>query len=67
MNAMTEPNVPGEPDEDGNPTCPFCGSSDVELESAFGSEISKSQFHCNDCLTVFERLKWDGKRPDTGR
>ncbi len=49
------------------PTCPFCGSQDVEQESAFGSEISKSQYYCNGCHTMFERLKYDGERPDTGR
>ena len=48
-------------------TCPFCGSTDVELESAFGSEISKSQYYCNGCSTMFERIKFDGKRPNTGR
>lgn len=52
---------------DAKPTCPFCGSADVELESAFGSEISKSQYYCNKCSTVFERIKFDGKRPNTGR
>jgi transposase-like protein len=49
------------------PTCPFCESTDVTRESAFGSEISKSQYYCHGCATVFERLKYDGKRPDTGR
>jgi transposase-like protein len=49
------------------PTCPFCGSTDVELESAFGSEISKSQYYCNGCSTMFERLKFDGKHPNSGR
>lgn len=52
---------------DGEPTCPFCGSTAVALESAFGSEISKSQYYCNDCSSVFERIKFDGKRPNTGR
>jgi hypothetical protein len=45
--------------------CPFCESTDVEQESQFGSEISKSQYYCNGCHTVFERIKYDGKRPDT--
>lgn len=44
--------------------CPHCGSSDVEQESAFGSEVSKSQYYCRDCRTVFERIKYDGKLPD---
>jgi hypothetical protein len=49
------------------PTCPYCESTDVTLESAFGSEISKRQYYCHGCRTVFERLKYDGERPDTGR
>lgn len=47
--------------------CPFCDSADVEPESAFGSEISQTQFYCHGCNTVFERIKYDGERPDTGR
>ncbi|MGQ4555370.1 PaaD-like zinc ribbon domain-containing protein [Halobellus sp. GM3] len=47
--------------------CPFCGSTDTELESTFGTEISKSQYYCNGCQTVFERIKYDGAMPDTGR
>jgi transposase-like protein len=56
-----------EKDENVEPTCPFCGSTNVERESAFGSEISKSQYYCNGCSTMFERIKFDGKRPNTGR
>ncbi|MDG5817646.1 hypothetical protein [Natronococcus sp. A-GB7] len=48
-------------------SCPFCESTDTERESAFGSEISKTQYYCNDCNTVFERIKYDGENPDTGR
>lgn len=47
--------------------CPFCDSEDTEQESAFGSEISKTQYYCNGCNTVFERIKYDGANPDTGR
>jgi hypothetical protein len=47
--------------------CPFCGSSDSELESTFGSEVSKSQYYCNNCHTIFERIKFDGAMPPTGR
>ncbi|MFB6173675.1 MAG: hypothetical protein ABEI39_03455 [Halobacteriales archaeon] len=50
-----------------SPECPFCGSTDTELESAWGSEVSKSQYYCNGCHTVFERIKFDGELPDTGR
>ncbi|GGJ00437.1 hypothetical protein GCM10008995_07830 [Halobellus salinus] len=47
--------------------CPFCGSEDSDLESTFGSEVSKSQYYCNNCHTVFERIKYDGAMPSTGR
>jgi hypothetical protein len=60
----------GVDDPDDEPTravCPFCGSDDSELESTFGSEVSKSQYYCNNCHTVFERIKYDGAMPDTGR
>ncbi len=52
--------------DSGEPTveCPHCGSQDTEQESAFGSEVSKSQYYCNGCHTVFERIKWEGKQPD---
>lgn len=56
-----------EDDEEVRAECPFCGSTDTELESAFGSEVSKSQYWCRNCRTVFERLKYDGRSPDTGR
>lgn len=52
---------------DAEAVCPFCGSGDTELESAFGSEVSKTQHYCNGCNTVFERIRFDGKNPDTGR
>ncbi|MBV0925967.1 hypothetical protein KTS45_17325 [Halomicroarcula limicola] len=54
-------------DSEIRPECPFCGSRETERESKFGSEISKSQYYCHGCKTVFERLKYDGKSPDDGR
>ena len=57
----------GHDSADAGPQCPFCDSTDVKLESAFGSEVSKSQYYCNGCHTVFERIKFDGALPDTGR
>lgn len=62
-----------EPDSDRNDVdspvavCPFCESDDTELESTFGSEVSKSQYYCQECRTVFERIKYDGTTPSTGR
>lgn len=49
------------------PSCPFCDSIDVVKESSFGSEISKIQYYCRECHTMFERLKYDGERADAGR
>lgn len=55
-------------DHDGTEAiCPFCGSDDTEIESTFGSEVSKSQYYCRGCRTVFERIKYDGATPATGR
>ena len=48
-------------------TCPFCGSTDTDRYSRFGMEISKQGYFCNECRSPFERLKYDGRRPDTGR
>ena len=47
--------------------CPFCGSTDTEPESAFGSEVSAEQHYCHGCHTVFERIKYDGATAETGR
>ena len=74
MSAPDEAAVDGSADDpasessdDPGPECPFCGSTDTEVESAFGSEVSKTQYYCHGCATVFERIKFDGDLPDTGR
>lgn len=48
---------------DGAPDCPFCGSENVARELAFGSALSKSQYACQACDTVFERIRWEARRP----
>lgn len=63
----TDTTADGDSATDAGHECPFCGSTDTERESAFGSEISKEQYYCNGCRTVFERIKYDGKAADTGR
>lgn len=40
-----------------SPTCPFCGSSDTELRSAFGATACKSLHFCRACLEPFEHFK----------
>ena len=39
--------------------CPFCHSTDVELLSLFGSQLSTDQWYCNSCHTPFERFRRD--------
>lgn len=43
--------------------CPHCGATDVELESRAGSSLMSSQYYCNGCRTVFERVKWEDDDP----
>ncbi len=38
--------------------CPFCGSTDTELMSLFGSSQLTSQYYCRGCRTAFERVRW---------
>ena len=42
---------------DGAVACPHCGSTDVALESPFGSQLMTAQYWCRGCRTVFERMK----------
>ena len=39
--------------------CPHCGSSEVEVEALFGSQLMTSQYWCRGCRTVFEHIKVD--------
>jgi transposase-like protein len=47
------------------PACPFCGSSETELVSLFGSSALTSQYYCRQCRSPFEQVKW-GSRPPSG-
>jgi hypothetical protein len=55
--------------------CPFCGSPEVELVSAWGGQLITSQVRCRGCNTHFEALRDDfggsashhGATADTGR
>jgi transcription elongation factor Elf1 len=40
-------------------TCPFCGSAEVELVSAWGGQLITSQVRCQACNTHFEALRTD--------
>jgi transposase-like protein len=48
-------------------TCPFCGSSDAELVSPWGSQLITSLFRCGSCNTHFEALREDFAGPETPR
>jgi len=37
--------------------CPFCGSSQVQLESSFGPTRCRMIYHCESCRNPFEHLK----------
>lgn len=37
--------------------CPFCGSTDTEFMSLFGSQLLTRQLYCNSCRTPFEQVK----------
>lgn len=37
--------------------CPYCDSTNTELQSEFGSTACKSQYYCNDCNEPFEHFK----------
>ena len=38
--------------------CPFCGASETELHSPFGSALSVATYWCRPCHTAFEWIKW---------
>jgi hypothetical protein len=51
-------------DEAGPPrsvTCPFCRSTDTELISLFGAQLSTVQYYCHACRTPFEYIKQDAE------
>ena len=44
--------------DDGNAAaCPFCGSADTELESAFGPTLCRATHFCRACRNPFESFK----------
>ena len=42
----------------GSTPCPFCGGSETELHSPFGSALSVATYWCLRCRTAFEWIKW---------
>jgi uncharacterized Zn finger protein len=41
------------------PSCPFCGSHEVEVVSAWGGQLITSQLRCRACNTYFEAVRED--------
>jgi ring-1,2-phenylacetyl-CoA epoxidase subunit PaaD len=37
--------------------CPYCGSADTKLESAFGSTLCRAIHYCYNCQQSFEQFK----------
>jgi ring-1,2-phenylacetyl-CoA epoxidase subunit PaaD len=37
--------------------CPYCGSADTSLESAFGSTLCRAIHYCHNCQQSFEQFK----------
>lgn len=48
-----------------NPACAFCGGTETELHSPFGSALSVATYWCHRCRTAFEWVKWGAERVDT--
>lgn len=42
---------------EGTVTCPFCGSDDTAVESAFGPTLCRSTHFCRSCRNPFEGFK----------
>lgn len=40
--------------------CPFCASTQTELDSLFGQQLLTVQYYCHACHTPFEYIKDDG-------
>lgn len=40
-----------------NVPCPFCDSTNTELNSPFGPTLCRSLHYCNDCKQAFEQFK----------
>jgi ring-1,2-phenylacetyl-CoA epoxidase subunit PaaD len=49
--------VPSSTQEGGSPNCPFCGSSAVRQESAFGPTRCRMIYYCEACRNPFEHMK----------
>jgi ring-1,2-phenylacetyl-CoA epoxidase subunit PaaD len=46
-----------EEEQPASPQCPYCGSSEVQLESTFGPTRCRMIYYCNACRNPFEHMK----------
>lgn len=46
-------------------TCPFCGSTDIEMVAPWGGQLITRQVRCRSCNTYFETLR-DAFDPEAG-
>ncbi|MEN8375684.1 MAG: hypothetical protein ABFS34_09570 [Gemmatimonadota bacterium] len=51
-----------------SPPCAFCGGTETELHSPFGTALSVATYWCLTCRTAFEWVKWgeEGARAPAG-
>ena len=59
MGAMEPPATP--PGTGDEVTCPWCGSTEVELVGAVGPTVMTSQWICTACHSPFERIRRRGR------
>jgi transcriptional regulator NrdR family protein len=45
-------------------SCPFCGSPDIEVVSAWGGQLITRQLRCRSCNTHFEALRSEFDAPE---
>lgn len=46
-----------DPGAESSAACPYCGSSDVRRDGAFGGAVCKVPFSCRSCGSTFDALK----------
>ncbi len=56
-----------DPDKDPPIICPYCGSSETEFFSLFGSQLLTAQYYCRACHTPFEQVKRQTVLADAAR
>lgn len=48
-------------------SCPYCGSTETEVFSLFGSQLLTAQYYCRACHTPFEQIKSETVLADVAR